>query len=135
MNLRYRAKRIEGLNFGVNANFMLNKTNMVFAWLDDSLGLYRGYPGAVFLEDQVLFNVDPFIKYTTKNGLSHSLQTRVFHSDNVISNNQSNKGTMYFGEYQIQKKFKSIDLNFTGGVVGMFHIQLLDYMYQVDNRK
>ncbi len=118
VNLRYRAKRIEGLNFGVNANFMLNKTNMVFAWLDDSLGLYRGYPGAVFLEDQVLFNVDPFIKYTTKNGLSHSLQTRVFHSDNVISNNQSNKGTMYFGEYQIQKKFKSIDLNFIAGTTG-----------------
>lgn len=117
-NLRYRAKNIEGLNFGVNANFMLNKTNMVFAWLDDSLGLYRGYPGAVFLEDQTLFNVDPFIKYTTKNGLSHSLQTRIFHSDNVISNNQSNKGTMYFGEYQIQRKFKSIDLNFIGGVCG-----------------
>lgn len=117
-NLRYRAKRIEGLNFGVNANFMLNKTNMVFAWLDDSLGLYRGYPGAVFLEDQVLFNVDPFIKYSTKNGLSHSLQTRVFHSDNVISNNQSNKGTMYFGEYQIQRKFKSIDLNFIAGTTG-----------------
>jgi len=117
-NLRYRSKRIEGLNFGVNANFMLNKTNMVFAWLDDSLGLYRGYPGAVFLEDQTLFNVDPFIKYTTKNGLSHSLQTRIFHSDNVITNNQSNKGTMYFGEYQLQRRFKSIDLTFTGGVVG-----------------
>jgi outer membrane cobalamin receptor len=116
-NLRYRAKRIEGLNFGVNANFMLNKTNMVFAWLDDSLGLYRGYPGAVFLEDQTLFNVDPFIKYTTKNGLRHSIQTRIFHSDNVISNNQSNKGTMYFAEYQLQRNFKSIDLTFTGGVV------------------
>lgn len=117
-NLRYRSKRIEGLNYGVNANFMLNKTNMVFAWLDDSLGLYRGYPGAVFLEDQTLFNIDPFIKYTTKHGLSHSLQTRVFHSDNVISNNQSNKGTMYFGEYQIQRKFNSIDLNFIAGTTG-----------------
>lgn len=117
-NLRYRSKRIEGLNFGVNANFMLNKTNMVFAWFDDSLGLYKGYPGAVFLEDQTLFNVDPFIKYSTKNGVSHSLQTRIFHSDNVITNNQSNKGTMYFGEYQLQRKFKSIDLTFTGGVVG-----------------
>ena len=117
-NLRYRAKKIAGLNFGVNANFMLNKTNMVFAWLDDSLGLFKGYPGAVFLEDQTLFNIDPFIKYTRKNGLSHSLQTRIFNSNNVISNNQSNKGTMYFGEYQLQRKFKSIDLNFTGGVVG-----------------
>lgn len=117
-NLRYRSKRIEGLNFGVNTNFMLNKTNMVFAWLDDSLGLYRGYPGAVFLENQTLFNVDPFIKYTTKHGLSHSIQTRIFHSDNVISNNQSNKGTMYFGEYQVQRKFNNVDLTFTGGVVG-----------------
>ena len=118
VNLRYRAKNIVGLSFGVNANFMLNKTNMVFAWLDDSLGLYRGYPGAVFLEDQTLFNVDPFIKYTTKNGLSHSLQTRIFHSDNIITNNQSNRGTMYFGEYQVQRRFKSIDLTFTGGLVG-----------------
>ncbi len=118
INLRYRAKKIVGLNFGVNANFMLNKTNMVFAWLSDSAGLYRGYPGAVFLEDQTLFNVDPFIKYTTKNGLSHSLQTRIFHSDNIITNNQSNRGTMYFGEYQVQRKFKSIDLIFTGGLVG-----------------
>ena len=116
-NLRYRAKKITGLNFGVNVNAMYNKTNMVFAWLDDSLGLYRGYPGAVFMQDQRLFNIDPFIKYVAKNGLSHSLQTRIFYSDNVISNNQSNNGMMYYGEYQLQRKFKSIDLNFTGGIV------------------
>lgn len=117
-NLRYRAKKISGLNFGVNGNAMLNKTNMVFAWLDDSLGLYRGYPGAVFMQNQTLVNVDPFIKYYAKNGLSHSLVTRIFHSDNVISNNQSNRGTMYYGEYQVQRAFKNIDMNFTGGIVG-----------------
>ncbi len=118
MNLRYRSKKTVGLSYGVNTNFMLNKTNMVFAWLDDSAGLYKGYPGAVFLEDQTLFNVDPFIRYTSKNDISHSLNTRIFHSDNVITNNQSNRGTMYFGEYQLQRKFKSIDMTFTGGVVG-----------------
>ncbi|MGZ3930485.1 MAG: TonB-dependent receptor [Bacteroidia bacterium] len=116
-NLRYRSKRITGLNFGVNGNAMLNKTNMVFACLNDSLGLYRGYPGAVFLENQTLFNIDPFIRYS-REGISHSLNTRVFHSDNVITNNQSNRGTMYYGEYQLQRAFKAIDLNFTGGVVG-----------------
>jgi outer membrane receptor protein involved in Fe transport len=42
----------------------------------------------------------------------------VFHSNNIITNNQSNKGTMYFGEYQMQRKFKSIGMTFTGGVVG-----------------
>lgn len=118
INLRYRSKKVVGLSFGINANLMFNKTNMVFAWLDDSLGLFRGYPGAVFLENQTLYNIDPFIRFTSKNGVSHSLNTRVFHSNNEISSNQSNKGTMYFGEYQLQRKFKSIDLTFTGGLVG-----------------
>lgn len=118
VNLRYRSKKITGLSFGVNANLMFNKTNMVFAWLGDSAGLFKGYPGAVFLENQTLYNVDPFIRYTSKNGISHSLNTRIFHSNNEITSNQSNKGTMYFGEYQLQRKFKSIDLTFTGGLVG-----------------
>jgi iron complex outermembrane receptor protein len=116
-NLRYRFKKITGLNAGVNGNAMLNKTNMVFAWFNDSLGLYKGYPGAVFLENQTLFNIDPFIKFN-RNGVNHSLITRVFHSDNRITNNQSNKGTLYFGEYQLQKLFKNLDFTFTGGVVG-----------------
>ncbi len=118
LNLRYRSKKIVGLSFGVNANLMFNKTNMIFAWLGDSAGLFKGYPGAVFLENQTLYNVDPFIRYTSKNGISHSLNTRIFHSNNEITSNQSNKGTMYFGEYQLQRKFKSIDLTFTGGLVG-----------------
>ena len=117
-NLRYRSKKFTGLNYGVNANGMVNKTNMVLAWFKDGGGdLYKGYPGAVFLEDQVIFNFDPFIKYS-KNGVSHSLVTRIFHTDNVITNNQSNKGTMYYGEYQLQRVFKNLDFTFTGGVVG-----------------
>jgi outer membrane cobalamin receptor len=118
MNLRYRFKKVIGLSAGINANCMLNKTNMVLAWFDDKKGLYRGYPGAVFLQDQAIFNVDPFIKYNPGNGISHSLTTRIFHTDNVISNNQSNRGTMYYGQYQLQRIFKNIDLVFTGGLVG-----------------
>src|ERR1700739_368877 len=96
---------------------MYNKTNMVLAWLNDSAGLYKGYPGAVFLQEQRIFNIDPFVKYSTASGVSHSLITRVFHTDNQISNNQSNSGTSYFGEYQIQRSLKSIGLTFTGGLV------------------
>lgn len=117
-NLRYRSKKITGLNFGINGNGMLNKTNMVFAWYNDSLGLYKGYPGAVFLEEQKIFNLDPFIKYNNGRGVSHSLTTRIFHTDNFITNNQSNTGTLYYGEYQLQRNFKDLDFNFTGGVVG-----------------
>jgi len=117
-NIRYRSKKITGLNFGINGNGMLNKTNMVFAWYNDSLGLYKGYPGAVFLENQKIFNLDPFIKYNNGKGVSHSLTTRIFHTDNFITNNQSNTGTLYYGEYQLQRIFKDLDFTFTGGVVG-----------------
>jgi len=117
-NLRYRFKKIVGLNAGINGNAMVSKGNMVLAWLNDSSGLYRGYPGAVFTQNQTLFNLDPFIKYNPGKGVSHSLVTRIFHSDNVISNNQSNRGTMYYGQYQLQREFKNIDLVFTGGIVG-----------------
>ncbi|MDD2983949.1 MAG: TonB-dependent receptor [Crocinitomicaceae bacterium] len=117
-NLRYRSEKVKGLLYGINGNMMYNKTNLPFAWLDDSLGLYRSYPGALFMETQKLFNIDPFVKYISKSGVIHNLNTRVFHSNNYISNNQSNSGTLFYGEYQYNKKFKTIDLNFAGGIVG-----------------
>ncbi len=117
-NMRYRSKNIHGLSYGINGNAMYNKTNMVFAWLNDSLGLYKAYPGALFLQTQRLFNIDPFIKFSVSNGISHSLIMRLFNSDNQISNNLSNSGTMLYGEYQLQRRFSNIDLNFTGGIVG-----------------
>ena len=117
-NLRYRSRKIGGLSYGINGNGMLQKTNMVFAWLDDQEGLYKGYPGAVFLERQSIFNLDPFIRYNPDHGTSHSLVARLFHTNNEISNNQSNKGTLYYGEYQAQRRFENQLLTLTGGAVG-----------------
>ena len=136
-NLRYRSKRIPGLNFGINGNGMVNKTNMVLAWYDDGANLYRGYPGAVFLENQKIFNIDPFVKFSNGNGISHSLVTRIFHTDNQITNNQSNSGTMYYGEYQLQRVFKTFDFVFTGGLVGNLstsHAQLYSSSGSPDNQ-
>jgi outer membrane cobalamin receptor len=137
VNLRYRNKKVEGLYYGVNTNAMVNKTNMVLAWLDDSAGLYRGYPGAVFLEKQTFFNIDPYIKYDKGNGVSHSLVTRVFHTDDQITNNQSTRGTLYYSEYQLQRKYTGIGLTFTGGVVSSLaqtRAQLYDSSGTPDNR-
>jgi len=128
-SLRYRSKKVSGLSYGINGNGMVNKTNMVLAWLTDSAGLYRSYPGAVFLENQTFFNLDPFVRYDAGNGVVHSLNTRVFHTDDQMTNNQSTKGTLYYGEYQLQRKFKELDLTFTGGVVGSLstsHAKLYD---------
>lgn len=132
-SVRYRSRKVQGLSYGVNGNGMKNKTNMAFAWLDDSVGLYQGYPGAVFIQDQFLFNIDPFIKYHTGNGTSHSLVTRIFRTDNTITNivnvpdttatapapnNQSNNGTFYYGEYQLQRHFENYKFTVTAGAVG-----------------
>ncbi len=136
-NLRYRSKKVTGLSYGINGNGMFNKTNMPLAWLNDSSGLYRAYPGAVLLENQTFFNLDPFIKYDAGNGVTHSLETRVFHTDDEITgnrltgdtvtgsnrstgdtvSNQSTHGTIYYAEYQLQKKYPALDATFTGGVV------------------
>jgi outer membrane receptor protein involved in Fe transport len=118
-NLRYRSKKIEGLSVGLNGNGMLSKSNFALAWLNDTAGLYQAYPGAISLQDQVIFNLDPFITYHKKNGVRHNLRTRIFHTDNQITNNQSNTGTLLYGEYQLQRTFPFIpNMNFTGGAVG-----------------
>jgi len=136
-NLRYRNRKITGLSYGINGNGMLNKTNMPLAWLNDSSGLYKAYPGAVLLENQTYFNLDPFIRYDAGNGVTHLLQTRVFHTDDEITgnkltgdtltganrspgdtvSNQSTHGTVYYAEYQLQKKYTDLDATFTAGVV------------------
>jgi iron complex outermembrane receptor protein len=64
-NLRYRSKKIRGLNYGINGNFMKSHSSMPLAWLNDSTGLYRAYPGAIFLNDQFIFNLDPFVNFYT----------------------------------------------------------------------
>jgi len=120
-NLRYRSKKISGLNYGVNGNFMLMHTNMPMAWLNDSTGLYRAYPGAVFMQDQLIFNVDPFIQLLTQTDGKHYFRTRILHVDNQMSANQSNRSTTYYGDYMFQRSYPELkNLDFVGGLTSTF---------------
>ena len=118
-NLRYRSEKVKGLYFGLNGNFMKMHTSMPLAWLNDSSGLYRAYPGAIFLQDQFIFNVDPFIHYLTENKGRHYLRSRLLKVDNQMSANQSNKAMTYYGDYMYQRKltdWKQIEM--IAGVTG-----------------
>lgn len=116
-NLSRRDKKIKGLQYGINGNFMLQETNMPLAWLNDTNGIYRAYPGAVFLQRQLIFNVDPYILYTSKRGAKHSLRTRVFRTVNEMSANQSNQATVLYGDYQFRNTLKQIiSVDFIGGI-------------------
>ncbi len=118
-NLRYRSEKIKGLYYGVNGNFMKMHTSMPLAWLNDSSGLYRAYPGAIFLQDQFIFNVDPFVHFLTENKGRHYLRSRLLKVDNQMSANQSNKAMTYYGDYMYQRKltnWKQIEM--ISGITG-----------------
>ena len=120
-NLRYRSKKIKGLNYGMNGNFMLSHSVMAFAWLNDTSGLYSAYPGAVFLQDQFIFNLDPYVNFFTQTDGKHSLRSRILHVDNEMTANQSNRATTFYGDYMFQKTFPQLrKLDFIGGITGTF---------------
>lgn len=120
-NLRYRSKKTSGLSYGANGNVMLAQSNLSFAWLDDTSGLYRAYPGAVFLQDQLIFNLDPFVQLITQTNGNHNLRTRILHSDNKMTANQSNRATTYYGDYMFKRTYPQLkDLDFIGGITGSF---------------
>ena len=120
-NLRYRSKKIKGLNYGLNGNFMKMHTNMPLAWLNDSTGLYRAYPGAIFLQDQLIFNLDPFVHFFSETNGKHYLRGRLLSVDNKMSANQSNNATTYYGDYMFKKKYKEFNnLEFVGGLTSTY---------------
>jgi iron complex outermembrane receptor protein len=120
-NLRYRSKKVKGLSVGVNGNFMFSHTNFSLVWDTVGPGIYNAYPATMTIQDMFLFYVDPFITYVTEKGFSHSLRTRINHTDNENGNNQSNRSTVYFGDYQFQRSWNSLDgLTMTAGLTGSY---------------
>ncbi|MBB77859.1 MAG: hypothetical protein CL844_02520 [Crocinitomicaceae bacterium] len=120
-NIRHRSKKYKGLSSGVNGNIMLSSANMTFAWLGDSSDLFRAYPGAVFLQDQLIFNIDPYINFFTQSNGKHSFKSRLLYSNNQMTANQSNKAITYYGDYMFKKRYKNLsDLDFFGGITGTF---------------
>jgi len=123
-NLRYRNKKVSGLNYGLNGNFMRSSKNFSLVWQAterDYSGMYRSYPGTMTLTEITTFYLDPFINYVTPRGVQHALRGRILFNNSDNSNNQSVQSTVYFGEYQIQRTFaKMRDLNMIAGASGSY---------------
>src|SRR5690554_5447903 len=120
-NLRHRSKKLKGLSYGVNGNFMISESPMVLAWLNDSTGLYRGYPGATFLQNQLIFNIDPFVNFITSTEGKHFLRTRLIHADNKMTANQDSKFTTYYADYMFQKEIAKLrGVDFIAGITGKY---------------
>lgn len=116
-NIRHRSQKYEGLNFGLNGNAMYNKSSLILAWLDDSTGFFRAYPGAIILQDQWIFYLDPFFSFYSKIGINHNLKARILFNDTKGSNNQSVQSTVYFADYNFGRRYEfRSNFAFIGGL-------------------
>ncbi|MBN2172674.1 MAG: TonB-dependent receptor [Bacteroidales bacterium] len=128
-NIRQRSKKVTGLNYGVNGNAMYNKSNLVLAWLDSEEGFYRTYPGAALLQDQFTFYLDPFVNFYSKIGITHSFKARVLHNNNDQSNHQNINSTLYFADYNFNRKYDFLkNFAFIGGLTFQYS-DVLSGMY------
>jgi iron complex outermembrane receptor protein len=122
-NTRFRSRFVENLTYGVNGNFMKSKSSETYIWFDSDSNIYRAYPGAYTEFNDFLFYVDPYIKYYSPKGTSHTLKNRVFYANSSATNNQSSRATMIFNEYQVQHKFKKAgNLLMTAGLMNTYSI-------------
>jgi iron complex outermembrane receptor protein len=120
-NLRRRSEKYRGLSYGLNGNAMKSQSPLVFAWLNDSTGLFKGYPGATFLQDQTIFHLDPFLHLNLESGSKHKFRGRFLSTNNQITGNQSNQSIVLYGDYQFQRSYEArAKFDFVGGVSGQY---------------
>ncbi|MFH1319663.1 MAG: TonB-dependent receptor [Bacteroidota bacterium] len=116
-NLRWRPKKIEGLNYGMNFNAMYSQFTSQTIMLDTDTGMYRSFPSGVTRTLNTVFYIDPFVNYYDKRGNKYCLKSRIFYIDNNNDNDQANESTVYYIEPQYQKQFKKIkDFTITSGI-------------------
>ena len=118
INSNYKSKKIEGLSYGLNGNFLFQTTGSAIIWD----GFDRAY---IPLNDEITntngdtYNIDPFITYINGNN-RHSIKTRYL---KVINDNstkeddigQDNESESYYSDYQWQKNIKKYNLRITSG--------------------
>ena len=118
LNSTYKSQIIEGLSYGLNANFLFQTTGSAIVWD----GLDRAYiplNGEITNTNGDTYNVDPFITYISGSN-RHSLRTRYL---KVINDNstkgqddgQDNESETYYSDYQWQKNIEKYNLRFTIG--------------------
>ena len=106
-SVNHNSQKIPGLSYGLNANttYLNQYQSLIFA--HDSvgytpIGVPDGSKPAHFT--QLMFNVDPHIKYiNTRNNTQHSYKSRFYRDDHVPFLPEKAFSDVFFQEYQFQK--------------------------------
>ncbi len=119
--IRYRFKKIEGLNIGVNALAYWSWGKTFFVW--DSTGTkgYKPLANTVTVYENNRYIIDPFINYYDKNNNKFSFRYRWLNSSNINSTGQGSIAHRHILDFSYQRPFdvsEKIKLNFVAGVGG-----------------
>lgn len=120
-NFRYRVKKIEGLSFGLNTNFLFTEKTDFFLWQDADSGAWRQREDAISHMNGYRLNVDPNFVYFNKRGSKYSLKLRYYRQTNYFEDDldKNNNANIIYGDYQYQSTFKQIH-NLTAGLSGSY---------------
>jgi len=117
--LKYKDKRIEGLRYGANGNFLFQSSGSVMIWksLEEA---YIPLGNEITTTNGDTYNIDPFITFLKGNN-RHSLKTRYLKviNDNSTKgqdNAQDNQSQIYYADYQWQKSLEQYQLRITSGI-------------------
>ncbi|MEG1909454.1 MAG: TonB-dependent receptor, partial [Bacteroidales bacterium] len=126
---RFRANAGAQYNFGhgwiasLNANFLYSDNNQFHFWYNADKGLYYTYPGTLSHFKDLMFFIDPTIKYVSPKGGVHVFKNRILFSDNNVLNmeGQDAASQTYYDEYHYKKTFKkAADLDFLVGICNTY---------------
>jgi len=87
-------------------------------WTDDPdvVEAVRWYTD-LYLRDQFIFYLDPFLNIYTGNGTKHSLKARILNNSSEMTNNQSVNSTLIYADYQLKRSYEFIKgFELIGGV-------------------
>ena len=136
--LKYKDKKIEGLSYGVNGNFLFQSSGSAIIWqsLDNA---YIPKDSAITTTNGDTYNIDPFITYIKGNN-RHSLRTRYLRviNDNSTKGNdagQDNESEIYYTDYQWQKNLEKWNLRITTGTTNEMVIARSDLFNGNNTRK
>ena len=119
INSLFKSKKITGLSYGINTNFLFESTASVIIW-DSFDRAFTALNNDVSTTSGDSYNIDPYVTYIKGNN-RHSLRTRFL---KVINDNESldslldndNTSKSYYSDYRWQKNIKQHNLSFTSGV-------------------
>ncbi len=121
MNLKYRDKKVRGLIYGINSNFLYFDKLDFIMWDNDTTGGYTQSDETITSSQGARINIDPYISYTNVKGSKHSLKTRYYYVANTYKDDSTkdSKAGMYYAQYQFQKKLGN-SLHWISGISTTF---------------